>query len=91
MPLETRSFMGVTYSDPIINGKRRLSTRIVGFSVAPVGDANQVILEFGFITYTSYQDIYRKFVYRFKHNEGNYSTDANSFGVPWTTLNIKAE
>lgn len=91
LPLETRSFMGVTYSDPIINGKRRVNTRIVGFSVAPVGDANQVILEFGFITYTSDQDIYRKFVYRFKHNEGNYSTDANSFGVPWTTLNIKAE
>lgn len=91
LSLETRSFMGITYSDPIINGKRRVNTRIVGFSVAPIGDVDQVIFEFGFVTYTNDQDIYRKFVYRFKHKAGNYSTDANSFGVPWTTLNIKPE
>ena len=57
LSLETRSFMGITYSDPIINGKRRVNTRIVGFSVAPIGDVDQVIFEFGFVTYTNDQDI----------------------------------
>lgn len=86
-----RNFIGISYSDPIINDKKRENSRILGFSICTPGDDNQVILEFGFVTYSSDPEVCAKFVVRYKHKGGDHTTDVNNFNTNWRTLNIQIE
>lgn len=81
-----RAFLGIRYTEPTINGKQYNNTTIVGFSATAAFD--QIMFEFGFVSYSPSSDIFNKFVYRYKHQAGNYSTDPEKFNTNWTLLNV---